>query len=192
MYSAHVWCVPSVTAVWEKALFFSGFVHTCIYLWVTCLAVLFSCSFVSDSLQPHGLQHSSLPCPLSSPEACSNSCPLSLWCHPTSSSSVVPFTSCLQSFPASWSFLMSWLFTSGGQSIGASASASVLPVNIQGWFPLGLIGLISLQSKGLFKSLLQHRSWKASILQHSAFGAHIHTWLLEQPWLWLYGPLSAK
>ena len=89
-----------------------------------------------------------LPCPSLSPRACSNSCPLSRWCHPTISSSVVPFSSCLQSFPASGSFQMSQ-FTSGGQSIGASSSASVLPMNIQDWFPLGLTGLISLQSKGL-------------------------------------------
>ena len=88
--------------------------------------------------------------------------------NPTISSSVVPFSSCLQSFPASGFFPMSRLFTSGGQRIGASISASVLPMNIQGWFPLGLTGLISLQSKGL-KSLLQHHSWKASILRHSAF-----------------------
>ena len=98
----------------------------------------------------------------------SNSCPLSQWCHPTVSSSVVPFPSCLQSFPASESFPVSWLFPSGGQSIGVSASASVLPVNIQDWFPLGWTGWISLQSKGL-KNLLQHHSSKVSILWHSAF-----------------------
>ena len=86
------------------------------------------------------------PCPSPSPEARSNSCPLHQWCHPTISSSVVPFSSCLQSFPASGSFAMSWLFVSGGQSIGASASASVLPMSTQGWFPLGLTGLITLLS----------------------------------------------
>ena len=101
------------------------------------------------TLQPHGLQHTRLPCPIPTPRACSNSCPLCRWCHPTISSSVVPFSSRLQSFPASGSFQMSQLFTSGGQSIGVSASASVLPMNIQEWFPLGLTGLISLQSKGL-------------------------------------------
>ena len=112
---------------------------------------LFSCSDVSGSLRPHGLQHSRLPSPSPSPGACSNSCSLSRWCHPTTSSSVIPFSSCLQSFPASGSFLMSQLLTSGGQSIGASVSAStsVLPISIQGWFPLRLTGLISLQSKGL-------------------------------------------
>ena len=110
--------------------------------------LLFSCSAISDSLQPHGLQHTRLPCPSPSPRACSNSCPSSWWCHSTILSSVAPFSSCLQSFPASGSFLMSWLFASGGQSIGASAAASVLPMNIQDWFPLELTGLISLKSKG--------------------------------------------
>ena len=98
---------------------------------------------------------------------CSNSCPLSLWCHPTISSSVAPFSSCLQSFPESGSFSMSWLFASSGQSIGALAS--VLLMNIKDWFPLGLTGLISLLSKGDLRSLLQHNSSKASILQRSAF-----------------------
>ena len=103
----------------------------------------FSCSVVSDSLRPHGLQHCRLPCPSLYPGACSNSCLSSRWCHPIISSSVVRFSSCLQSFPASESFPMSQLFKSGSQSTGASASASVFPMNIQGWFPLGLIGLIS-------------------------------------------------
>ena len=107
--------------------------------------LLFSCSVMSDSLQPHGLQHTRLACPSPSPGACSNSCPLSQWCHPAISSSVIPF-SCLQTSPASGSFLMSQLFTSGSQSIGASPS--ILSMNIQGWFPLGWTGLISLQSKG--------------------------------------------
>ena len=122
---------------------------------------------MSDSFQPHGLQHTRLPCPSSTPEVCSGSCPLSRWCHPTSSSSVVPFSSCLQCFPASGSFQMSQPFAWGGQSTGVS-SASVLPMNIQDWFPLGLTSWISLQSKGL-KSLLHHHSWKASILWRSAF-----------------------
>ena len=113
------------------------------------LLLLFSCSVMSDYLWPHGLQHARLPCPSPSPRACSNSCPLSQWFPPTISSSVMPFSSCLQSFPLSGSFLMSWFFALGSQSIGASASASVLLMNIQGWFPLGLTGLISLQSKGL-------------------------------------------
>ena len=101
------------------------------------------------SLSPHGLQPARPPCPSPSLRVCPSSCPLNRWCHPTTSSSVVPFSSCPDSFPASGSFPMSRLFASGGQSIGASASASVLPVNIQGSFPMGLISLISLLSKGL-------------------------------------------
>ena len=123
---------------------------------------------MSDTLQLYGLQHARLPCPSISPRVCSNSCPLNQWCHPTISSSVAPFSSCLQSFPASGSFPMYWrLFTSGGQSIGASASATVLPMNIQDWFPLTLTSLISLQSKGL--SRVWHHILKGSLLQHSAF-----------------------
>ena len=117
------------------------FIETSLFLfrvfWVHC-SVQFSCSVVSDSLQPHGLQHARPPCPSPTPGACWNSCPLSRWCHLTISSSVLPFFSCLQSsFPASGSLQMSQLFASGGQSIGVSASTSVLPINIQDWFPLG-------------------------------------------------------
>ena len=111
--------------------------------------VQFSRSVVSGSLQPHVVQHTRLPCPSPTPETCSNSRPLSWWCHPTISSSVVPFSSCLQSFLASGFFQISQLFASGGQSIGVSTSASVLPMNIQDWFPLGWTDWISLQSKGL-------------------------------------------
>ena len=111
--------------------------------------IQFSCSVMSHSLWPHGLQHARLPCLSPTPGTYSNSCPPSWWCHPTISSSVVPFSSCFQSFPASESFPMSQFFTSGGQSIEVSASASVLPMNIQDWFALGLIGWISLQSKRL-------------------------------------------
>ena len=129
----------------------------------------FDCCYCSVksclTLWPHELQCARLSCPLPSPGMYSNSCPLSQWCHPTISSFGVPFSSCLQSFPASGSSLMSWLFASGGQSIGASALASIPPINIQGWFSLGLTDLIFSQSK----SLLQHHSTKASILQHSAF-----------------------
>ena len=114
------------------------------------LLLLASHSVVSASLRPHGLQQARLPCPLPCPGDCSNSCPSSRWCQPTISSSVALFSSWVQSFPASGSFPMSWLFASGGHSIGVSASASVLPMNIHGWFPLGLTGLI-LQSKGLSK-----------------------------------------
>ena len=110
--------------------------------------LLFTFSVVSDSLWPHGLQHIRLSCPSPSPRVCSNSCPLSHWYHPSISSSVIPF-SCLQSSPASGSFPMSQIFEPGGQNVGASALTSVLPVNIQDWFPLGLTGFISLQPKGL-------------------------------------------
>ena len=130
------------------------------------LLLLFSGQVMSDSLQPHELQHARLPCPSPSPWVCSNSCSLSQWCHPTILSSVTPFSSCPQSFPASGSFPISWLFASGGQSIGASAS--VLPMNIQGWFSLGLTGLISLLSKELLRVLQQH-SLKTSSLWCSAF-----------------------
>ena len=113
------------------------------------LTVQFSRSVVSDSLWPHGLQHSRPPCPSPTPGVYPNSCPLSRWCHPTISSSVVPFSSCPWSLPASGSFPMSQLFASGGQSTGVSASTSVLPMNTQDWSPLGWTGWISLQSKGL-------------------------------------------
>ena len=109
----------------------------------------FSCSVVSDSLRPHESQHARPPCPSTTPGACSNSCPLNRWCHPAISSSVIPFSFCPQSLPASGSFSMSQLFTWGDQSIGASASASVLPMNTQDLAPSGWIGWISLQSKGL-------------------------------------------
>ena len=130
--------------------------------------VQFSGSVVSDSLQPRGLQHTRPPCPSPTPRVYSNSCPLSRWCHPTIASSVIPFSSCPQSFPASGSFQMSQFFASSGQSTGVSASTSVLPMNTQDWSPLGWTDLISLLSKGLL-SLLQHHSSKASILQHSVF-----------------------
>ena len=115
-----------------------------------------------------GLQHTRLPCPSPTPRAYSNSCPLSRWCHPTISSSVIPFSSHLQSFPASGSFPMSQLFASCGQSIGASASASVLPVNIQDWFPLRRTGWISLQSKGLSRVFSNTK-----VQQHQFFGAQL-------------------
>ena len=131
-------------------------------------SVQFNCSVMSVSLQLHGLQQTRHPCLSLIPVVYSNSCPLSRWWHPTISSSVIPFSTCLQSFPASGSFQMSQFFPSDGQSIGVSALVSVCPVNIQDWFPLEWIGWISLQSKGL-SNLLQHHSLKASILQHSAF-----------------------
>ena len=146
--------------------------------------VQFSCLVVSNSLKPHGLQHTRPPCPSPTPRACSNSCPESRWCHPTISSSVVPFSSCPQSFPASGSFPMSQFITSGGQSIGDSAAASVLPMNIQDWFPIGWTGWISMQSKGLSRVFSSTTVWK-----YQFFGAQpslwsnsqIHTWLLEKP-----------
>ena len=146
-------------------------------------SVQFSHSVVSDSLQPHGLQNARLPCPSPIPGVYSDSYPSSQWCHPTISSSVIPFSFCPQSFPASRSFQMSQFLISGGQSIGVSASASVLPVNIQGWFPFGLTGLISLQSKGLlvFSSTttqkLQLFATQTSLWSNS----HICAWLLEKP-----------
>ena len=135
-------------------------------------SVQFSGSVVSNSLRPHGEQQARLPCRTPAPGACSKPYPLSRWCHPTISSYVIPFSSCLRSFPASESFPMSRLFTSGVQSIRASTSASVLPVNIQNWFLLGLTDLISLHSKGLSRAKglsFEHHNSKASILQRSAF-----------------------
>ena len=147
-------------------------------------SVQFSRSVVSDSLWPYGLHHARLPCPSPTPGACSNSCALSQWCHPTISSSVVPFSSCPQSFPASGSFLISHYFASGGQIIGVSASASILPMNIQDWFPLGWTGWISLQSKGLSRvfsntTVQKHRFFGAQLSLWS--NSHTHTWLLEKP-----------
>ena len=130
-------------------------------------SVQFSCSVVSNSLRSHGLQHTRLPCPSPTPRACSDSCPSSQWCHPTISSSVIPF-SCLQSFPASGSFPMSQLFTLGGQSIGVSASASVLPMNFQDWSPSEWTGWISLQSKGLSGVFSN-----TTVQRHQFFGAQL-------------------
>jgi len=141
--------------------------HWCLILKVHLRLVLLSHSVVPDSLQPHGLQHARLSCPSSSPRACSNPCPLSQWYHPMTSSSVAHFISCLQSFPASGSFQMSQIFASGGQSIGASASASVFPMSIQDWFPLGLTGFISLLFKEFSRVFSSTNSSKASIFQCS-------------------------
>ena len=132
-------------------------------------SVQFSRSVVSDSLWPHELQHTRPPCPSPTPRVHPNSCPLSQWCHPAISSSVVPFSSCPQPLPASGSFPMSQLFPSGGQSIGVSALASVLPMNTQGWSPFRMDWLDFLAVQGTLKSLLQYHSSKASILQRSAF-----------------------
>ena len=133
------------------------------------LLLLFSRSVTSDSLRPPGLQHARLPCPSPTPGACSNSGPLGQWCHPTISSSIVPFSSCLQSFPASGSFPICQFFKSGGQSTGASASASVLPMNIQYWFPLGWTGFISLQSREISRVFSSTIVLKHEFFGHSAF-----------------------
>ena len=133
------------------------------------VSVQFTHSVMSDSLRPHRRQHARLPCPSPTPGACSNSCPSSWWCHPTNSSSVIPFSSCLQPFPASGSFPMSQFFASGGESIGTSASISVLSMNIQDWFLFRIDWFDLLAVQGTLKSLLQHHSSKASILQRSAF-----------------------
>ena len=147
-------------------------------------SVQFSCSVMSDSLWPHWLQHSRFPCPSQTPRACSNSCSSSWWCHPTVSSSVVPCSSCLQSFPASGSFPVSQFFTSGGQSIGVSASALVFLMSSQDWFSLGWTGWISLQFKGLSRVFSN-----STVQKHKFFGSQpslssnscIHTWLMEKP-----------
>ena len=146
---------------------------------------------MSNCLWPHGLQHARPPCPSPTPRVHPNPCPLSGWCHPAISSSVVPFSSCPQSFPASGSFPVSQLFASGGQSIGVSASTSVLPMCTQDWSPLGWTGWISLQSKGLSRVFSNTHSSKSSILWCPA-NSHIHSWLLEKPWPWLDGPFLAE
>ena len=146
--------------------------------------VQFSHSVKSDSLWPHELQHARPPCSSPTLGVHPNPCPLSWWCHPTISSSVIPFSSCPQSFPASRSFQMSQLFTSGGQRIGVSASTSVLPVNTQDWSPLGWTGWISFQSKELSRAfsnttVQKHQFFSAQLSSQS--NSHIHTWPLEKP-----------
>ena len=133
-----------------------------------CSSVQFSRSVMSDSLWPHEPQHTRPPCPSLTPGVYPNSCPLSRWCHPTISSSVVPFSSCPQPCPASGSFEMSQLFTSGGQSIGVSASTSVFSMNIWKWFPLGWTSWISLQSKGLSRVFSN-----TTVQKHQFFGAQL-------------------
>ena len=140
---------------------------------------------MSDSFWPHGLQHTRLPCPSPTSGAYSNSCPLCRWCHPTISSSILPFSSCLQFFPASGSLPMSWFFASGGQTIGASASASVLPMNIQNWFPLGWTGWISLKSKGLSRVF-----FNTTCQKHQFFGAQLSLWLNSLIYTWLLTYMS--
>ena len=158
------------------------------------LLLLLSHSVMSDSLRPHGLQHTRPLCSSPSPKVCPSSCPLHWWCHPAISASDSLFSFCRQSFPASGNFPMSQLFAPDDQNTGASASASVLPTNIHGWFPLRLTGLISLLSTGLSGVFSSTMVWR-----HQFFGAlpslrsssHNHTWLLGRPQPWLYGSLSA-
>ena len=150
---------------------------------------------MSDSLRPHELQHARPPCPSPTPGVHSDSRPSSQWCHPAISSSVVPFSPCLQSLPASGSFPMSQLFTWGGQSTGVSASASVLPMKTQDWYPLGWTGWISLQSRGLSRVFSS-----TTVQKHQFFGtqlssqsnSHIHTRPLEKPQPWLDRTLVSK
>ena len=147
-------------------------------------SVQFSRSIISDSLRPHESQHARPPCPSPTPRVHSDSCPSSQWCHPAISSSVISFSSCPQSLPASESFPMSQVFASGGQSTGVSSSASFLPKNTQDWSPLEWTGWISLQSKGLSRvfsntSVQKHQFFGAQLFSHS--NSHIHTWPLEKP-----------
>ena len=147
-------------------------------------SVQFSCSVMSSSLRPHESQHTRPPCPSPTPGVYSNSCPMSQWCRPVISSSVIPFSSCPQSLPTLGSFPMSQIFTWGGQSIGVSALASVLPMNTQDWSLLGWTGWISLQSKGLSRvfsntTVQKHQFFSAQLSSQS--NSHIHTWPLEKP-----------
>ena len=147
-------------------------------------SVQFSCSVMSYFLEPHQLQNAKPPCPSPMPRVYSDSCPLSRWCHPTISSSIIPFSSCLQSFPASGSFQMNQFFASGGQSIGVSASTLVLAIHIQDWFPLWWNGWIASKSKALSRvfsntTVQKHQFFSAQLSLQS--NSHIHTWLLEKP-----------
>ena len=156
----------------------------CMYILTCPSSVQFSCSVVSDSLQPHASQHTGPPCPSPTPRVYPNSCPSSQWCHPAISSSVLPFSSCPQSLPASESFPMSQLIALGGQNIGVSASASVLLMNTQDWPPLGWTSWISLQSMGLSRvfsntTVQKHQFFSAQPSSQS--NSHIHTWPLEKP-----------
>ena len=168
-----LWKILNVSTSWMD------FVFSCFQF----SSVQFSRSVMSDSLQPHESQHARPPCPSPTPRVHSNSCPSSRWCHPAISSSVIPFSSCRQSLPASGSFPMSQLFTSGGQRIGVSASASVLPMNTQDWSPLGWTSWISLQSKGLSRvfsnTTVQKHQFVCAQLS-SQCNTHIHTWPLEK------------
>ena len=176
---------------WHRMLDCQGFLCACLFVWfagagaaLPFSSVQFSHSVVSDSLQPHESQHTRPPCPSPTPGVHSKSCPSSQWCHPAISYSVIPFSSCPQSLPASEFFPMSQLFSSSGPSIGVSALASFLPKNTQGWTPLGWTGWISLQSKGLSRvfsntTVQNHQLFSAQLSSQS--NSHIHTWPLEKP-----------
>ena len=165
---------PNKTLFIDAEIWIAWFSHVTKYysdflnLSVQFSSVQSSCSVVSGPLWLHGQQHARPPCPSSTPRVYSNSCPLRLWCHPTISSSVIPFSSCPQSFPTSRSFQMSQLFASGGQTIGVSASTSVLPMNTHDWSPLGWTGWISLQSKGLSRVFSN-----TTVQKHQFFGAQL-------------------
>ena len=172
-----------------------GLIELKAHLTFSLLSVQFSRLVLSNSLRPHESQHARPPCPSPTPGVHSNSCPSSWWCHPAISSSVVPFFSCPQSFPASEPFAMSQFFACGGQNIGLSALASFLPKNTQDWSPLGWTGWISLQSKGLSRvfsntMVQKHQFFGAQLSSQS--NSHIHIWLLEKPWPWLDRHLLAK
>ena len=177
---------------------FHGLIHMSelrnLYILLHVISVQFSRSVMSDCLRPHEPQHTRPPCPSPTSGVHPNPCPSSQWCYLATSSSVVPF-SCPRPLPESGSFPMSQLYTWGAQSIGVSASTSVLPMNTQDWFPLGWTGWISLQSKELSRVFSN-----TTVQKHQFFGtqlssqsnSHIHTWLLEKPWVWLDGPLLVK
>ena len=173
----------SMVVQWLRLCFHSRW-HRWDFKGENIFSVQFSCSVLLDSLLLHELQHTRSPCTSPTPRVYPDSYPLSRWCHPTILLSVVPFSSCLQSFPASGSFQMSQLFTTDGQSTGVSASVSVLPMNTQDWSPLGWTGWISLQSKGLSRifsntTVQKHQFFSAQLSLQS--NSHIHTWLLEKP-----------
>ena len=179
---------PELVVATRCGLYFVGIVaflkHFCKIMFFIISSVQFSHSVVSDSLCPHEPQQTTPPCPSPTPGVYPNSCPLSWWCYPTISSSVIPFSSCPQSLQVSGSFQVSQLFVSGGQSIGVSASTSVLPMNTQDWPPLGWTGWISLQSKGLSRvfsntTVQKHQFFSTQVSLES--NSHIHTWPLEKP-----------
>ena len=173
-----LWFLPKVFIISIDTHVVEGIVFSMLWVEAYSLSVQFSCSVVSDSLQSHGLQHARPPCPSPTPGVCSNSCPLSRWCQATISSSVIPFSFCFQSFPASGSFQMSQFVPSGGQSIGVSASASVFPMNTQDWSPLGWTDRISLQCKGLSRvfsnTTVQNINFLTPSLLHSPTLTSIH------------------